>query len=118
MIETKHGVEEFDARDRALVWRTTGGKHRYLTGDAQVIVDDDMAAFRAAALDVLDRRRPLTLEGLMAEQAALTARLARFGQLRDAIDVWRELGVAEPDAIPLLERDAFVAAVDPYRLAY
>jgi hypothetical protein len=30
VIETAGGVEEFDARDRALVWRTTGGKHRYL----------------------------------------------------------------------------------------
>ena len=28
------------SRDRALVWRTTGGKHRYLTGDAQTIVPD------------------------------------------------------------------------------
>jgi malonate decarboxylase beta subunit len=29
VIETAGGVEEFDARDRALVWRVTGGKHRY-----------------------------------------------------------------------------------------
>ena len=28
VIETVAGVEEFDARDRALVWRVTGGKHR------------------------------------------------------------------------------------------
>ncbi len=33
VIEASHGVEEFDARDRALVWRTTGGKHRWLCGD-------------------------------------------------------------------------------------
>ena len=25
VIESSHGVEEFDSRDRALVWRTTGG---------------------------------------------------------------------------------------------
>src|SRR5665213_1029133 len=36
VIETAHGVEEFDSRDRALVWRTLGGKHRYLTGDCDV----------------------------------------------------------------------------------
>ena len=118
VIETKHGVEEFDSRDRALVWRTTGGKHRYLTGDAHGIVDDDIAAFRAAAIDALDRRRPLTLDGLMAEQAALTDRLARFGTARDALDLWRDLGIGDVDAIPLLERDAFVAAVGPHRLAY
>jgi malonate decarboxylase beta subunit len=33
VIEASHGVDEFDSRDRALVWRTTGGKHRWLTGD-------------------------------------------------------------------------------------
>ena len=116
VIETKHGVEEFDSRDRALVWRTTGGKHRWLLGDAQVIVDDDIAAFRAAAIGALDTQRPLTLDGLLAEQAMLTARIARFGAQRDALDIWRELGVAEPQALPLLERDAFVAATSAVRV--
>jgi malonate decarboxylase beta subunit len=116
VIETKYGVEEFDSRDRALVWRTTGGKHRYLTGDAQVIVDDDVATFRAAAIAALDHKRPLTVDGLMAEQAALRVRLERFGTLRDALDIWSELGVVEPQALPLLERDAFVAIADDARI--
>ncbi len=116
VIETKHGVEEFDSRDRALVWRTTGGKHRYLTGDAQVLVDDDIAAFRAATIAALDRHRPLTVDGLEAEQAALAARLERFGALRDALDVWRDLGIDRPESLPLLDRDAFVAIADPHRL--
>ncbi len=115
VIETKHGVEEFDSRDRALVWRTTGGKHRYLTGDAQAFVDDDIAAFRAAAIDALDQKRPLTLDGLMAEQAVLADRIVRFGGSPDALEVWRGLGVDEPEAIPLLERDAFVAVADAHR---
>ena len=42
VIETVAGVEEFDARDRALVWRVTGGKHRYLIGDCSTIVRDDI----------------------------------------------------------------------------
>ncbi len=116
VIETKHGVEEFDSRDRALVWRTTGGKHRWLLGDAQVIVDDDVAAFRDASLAVLDRKRPLTVDALMAEQAALAERLDRFGTARDARDVWRALGIADPEAVPLLERDEFVAATSAARL--
>jgi malonate decarboxylase beta subunit len=116
VIETKHGVEEFDSRDRALVWRTTGGKHRYLLGDAQAIIDDDIAAFRQAAIDALDHVRPLTLEGLLAEQAALTARIERFGKLRDALDIWRELGIDDPAALPLLDRDAFVAMTARARL--
>ncbi len=118
VIETKHGVEEFDARDRALVWRTTGGKHRWLLGDAQAIVDDDIDAFRRAAIDALSHRRPLTLDGLLAEQAALTARVERFGQVRDAIDIWRALGVERPESLPLLECAAFVDAADAHRVAY
>ncbi len=116
VIETKHGVEEFDSRDRALVWRTTGGKHRWLLGDAGVIVDDDVAAFRSAALAALDHRRESTLAALLAEQAVLADRIARFGELADAIDIWSELGVADPRSLPLLERDDFVATASAARL--
>lgn len=116
VIETAHGVEEYDSRDRALVWRTSGGKHRYLCGDASVIVDDDIAAFRDAALAALDRRRPLTLESLAAEQAALETRLRRFGESRDALDIWRAMGVAAPDEVPLLDRDAFAEAAANARI--
>ena len=118
VIETKHGVEEFDSRDRALVWRTTGGKHRYLLGDAQAIVDDDIAAFRRAAIDALPRRRALTLERLLAEQAVLAERIARFGAARDALEVWTSLGIEGPDGVPLLESDAFVAAAAGHRTVY
>ena len=118
VIETKHGVEEFDSRDRALVWRTTGGKHRYLVGDAQAIVDDDIDAFRAATIAALDHHRALTLAGMLAEQAALTERLATYGTQRDALDIWRGLGIENAEALPLLERDAFVLAADPHRLRY
>ena len=38
VIETTHGVEEFDSRDRALVWRTTGGKHRYMLGNCDAVL--------------------------------------------------------------------------------
>ncbi len=116
VIETAHGVEEFDARDRALVWRTTGGKHRWLLGDAEVIVDDDMASFRTAAMAALDRHRDLSLDALLAEQAVLAARIERFGGLADATDIWSALGVADPRSLPLLERDDFVATTSTSRL--
>ncbi|MCK7577706.1 MAG: hypothetical protein MZV65_19180 [Chromatiales bacterium] len=53
------GVEEFDARDRALVWRTFGGKHRFLLGEADRFVADDLAAFRAAAIEAAGRAAAL-----------------------------------------------------------
>src|SRR4029434_2088287 len=71
VIETVKGVEEFDSRDRALVWRTTGGKHRYLLGEADALVADSIHEFRAAALAALEHRRPLTLDELEAQHAKL-----------------------------------------------
>lgn len=115
VIETAQGVEEFDSRDRALVWRTVGGKHRYLTGDAQRLVEDDIAAFRAAAIAALAAHQPLTLDTMLAEHAALAARLDRFGHCHDALDIWRTLGLAEAESIPLLDTAAFLAAANPVR---
>ncbi|MDZ7857703.1 biotin-independent malonate decarboxylase subunit beta [Sphaerotilus sp.] len=76
VIEASHGVDEFDSRDRALVWRTTGGRHRVESGDCDRLVDDDVAAFRAAAIDALTASAPLTLDSLEAEHALLAHRLA------------------------------------------
>ncbi|HEX6734322.1 MAG TPA: biotin-independent malonate decarboxylase subunit beta [Azonexus sp.] len=111
VIETVMGVEEFDAKDRALVWRVTGGKHRYLMGDCAGLVDDDLAAFRAGAADFLAgwREPEPSPARLRAAQTALEGRLAAYGALRDGLDVWAALGVADPAAVPLLDRDEVVA---------
>jgi malonate decarboxylase beta subunit len=119
VIETAGGVEEFDARDRALVWRVTGGKHRYLMGDAQAIVPDDIHAFRTAALQLADAARgagtELTLDGLAAEQRMLASRIERFGGLEDPLDIWESMGIDDPHAVPLLETDAFRELADGHR---
>jgi malonate decarboxylase beta subunit len=119
VIETAGGVEEFDARDRALVWRVTGGKHRYLTGDAQAIVADDIPSFRSAALQLADAARGagtgLTLEALEAEQRMLGSRLERFGKAEDPLEIWEGLGIAEPHGVPLLEIDAFRELAERHR---
>ncbi|MBC5766393.1 biotin-independent malonate decarboxylase subunit beta [Ramlibacter albus] len=75
VIEASHGVEEFDSRDRALVWRTTGGAHRHRTGDCDVLVADDVVAFRDAAIDALGCTPVFTLEALQAEHRLLVDRL-------------------------------------------
>jgi malonate decarboxylase beta subunit len=102
VIEASHGVEEFDSRDRALVWRTTGGKHRWLSGDCDVLVEDDVAAFRAAAIDATHgsgSSRPLTLEGLQREHAGLAQRMSQAPDGADAVAFWTALGVADPARI-------------------
>ncbi len=100
VIEASHGVEEFDSRDRALVWRTTGGKHRYLMGDADQIVADDVQAFRDAAIRALGASQPLTLAGLQAEQSLLVRRLSDGATADDALDLWHSVGIAEAAQVP------------------
>lgn len=113
VIEASHGVEEFDSRDRALVWRTTGGKHRWLTGDCDALVEDDVAAFREAAIAALDKAQPLTLDALEKEHDLLVQRLhilpAEDAGGDDATFLWRALGVANARAVPDLAVDAIRA---------
>src|ERR1700733_9509034 len=83
VIETNRGVEEFDSKDRALVWRTMGGKNRRLIGGAEVFVDDPMASFRDAATYLIQHSPALDASMLEAEQSRLEQRTKRFGHLED-----------------------------------
>lgn len=103
VIESSNGVEEYDSRDRALVWRTTGGKHRYLIGDCDVLVEDDTAAFRHATIPLLGQSLPLSLEAMETEHALLTDRLIRYGNCRDALDIWQRAGVPDPARVADME---------------
>ena len=116
VIEASHGVDEFDSRDRALVWRTTGGKHRWLTGDCDALVEDDMAAFRAAAIDALGQSRPVTPSGLEAEHALLIARLRLMDAPvdgDDAVALWSRSGVPDAALVADLDVDAVRARRSP-----
>jgi malonate decarboxylase beta subunit len=115
VIETAHGVEEFDAKDRALVWRTMGGKHRYLLGEIDCFVDDDLGAFREAAARFLDRPAPLDLDAVLAEHAQLAERIERFGTCSDALDIWAALGVEHPANVTRIDTAEFLAVAAPLR---
>jgi malonate decarboxylase beta subunit len=118
VIETANGVEEFDSRDRALVWRTTGGKHRYLLGDCQRLVADDVHAFRQAALDAIAEAQGhagLTLEDLEAEHLMLATRLRDFGGLAEPLHIWKALGIPDPAVIPMLDAAEFTELAGSYR---
>jgi malonate decarboxylase beta subunit len=109
VIESSHGVDEFDSRDRALVWRTTGGKHRWLVGDCDALVDDDVEAFRAAAIAALGVARPVTLELLEAEHELLQRRSALLDASHDGDDaqaLWTRLGIRDAASVPDLDVDA------------
>ena len=113
VIETVRGVEEFDSRDRALVWRVTGGKHRYLTGEASALVADHMQAFADAAVAAIAACDPDQdpLAALEQAQQQLEARIAAYGDCRDGLEIWARQGIADPDRLPLLDTAAFLDAV-------
>ena len=113
VIEASHGVEEFDSRDRALVWRTTGGKHRWLTGDCDQLVEDDVCSIRKAAISTL--RSPVasrapTRASLEVEHILLAARVHNSPadqwqhQIRHgadpAIELWSQHGVDDAERVP------------------
>lgn len=119
VIETTHGVEEFDSRDRALVWRTTGGKHRYLLGDCNAVLPDDIDAFRKAATDTMARYQVhsavLTFDELQAEHQMLSKRLNDFGGLDEPMEIWERLGIVDPASLPMLEAEAFMQQTAGFR---
>ncbi len=112
VIETVRGVEEFDSRDRALVWRVTGGKHRYLIGDAVQLVPDRIDAFGQAARSLIDTHTEADdpLQALEQAHTRLDARINAYGGCRDGLEVWRLQGIADADQLPLLETADFLEA--------
>ncbi|MFO1303424.1 MAG: biotin-independent malonate decarboxylase subunit beta [Burkholderiales bacterium] len=113
VIETVAGVEEFDARDRALVWRVTGGKHRLLLGDCDALVEDDVAAFRDAAAQAVAHgvAGAPTVATMRARHEALVRRARRFEGMRDGLEAWRAMGAPAVEDIPMM------TAEDAMRLA-
>jgi malonate decarboxylase beta subunit len=110
VIESVMGVEEFDSRDRALVWRTVGGKNRYLSGQAHVLVEDRAEAWRHAVVATLDRSQSQwSTELLEREQAALEKHVTDYGECKDGAEVWRKMGFAHPDEIPMMDVDSLTA---------
>ena len=60
-------------------------------------------------------RPGLDLATLDAEQDRLERRIARFGDAADATDIWRTLGIDDPQAIPDMPSAAFATLAAQYR---
>jgi malonate decarboxylase beta subunit len=104
VIETVKGVEEFDSRDRALVWRVTGGKLRRALGEATQLVDDLIPEFRSVAIKLTEKYQsqplvPADLDSLLAIQTKLVHRRAHFEHARDGLEIWQEV-FSEPSRVP------------------
>ncbi len=77
VIEQEAGVDEFDSRDRPMIWSLLGGEQRVATGLAEDLVDDDVAAIRELLAErVTAAPKPL----------ARTTDIARFEALLETVD--------------------------------
>lgn len=114
VIEEVMGKREFDASDRALIYRTTGGKHKYILRDSAYLVRDTIGSFRQQLVEVLcmpyDKIvlcRSIGSMELVEEQLKVVA-TAVENKPRDSKDVWRYYGNEEWDRIPDMEYDEFM----------
>lgn len=106
VIEQEMGKDEFDASDRALVFRTTGGKHKYIMHDCNFLVEDTVGAFKEKISEVLDlpfeeleKFRRIGSLKLVEEQLELVKKAAELNP-SDSTDVWKHLGNEDPEKLP------------------
>lgn len=117
VIEEAMGKKEFDASDKGLIYRITGGKHKYIMGDAAYLVEDTVGAFRRQICEVLKlpyekiaAHRCIGNRELVEEQLKLV-RLAAELNPKDASDVWAYFGNENSKAIPDMDYDTFMREV-------
>ncbi len=117
VIEQEMGKEEFDASDKSLISRTTGGKHKYIMQDCNVLNEDSMGAFRRSLKELLAMPyeelcalRRIGSYDLVKEQMGLVEQAAELNPF-DAQDVWEYYGNPDPARLPEEEVDEFLETV-------
>lgn len=90
VIEQEAGVEEYDSRNRPLIWGFTGGEQRYETGFADAFVADDAADVRRQIVALFARGCP---------QALRSDRYRDYLARLDQVDVLRQADSAMVRAI-------------------
>ena len=114
VIEQEMGKGEFDSSDRALVYRTTGGRHKYIMRDCAFLVDDSIAAFRQQLAVLLKKPygelsayRVIGSLDLVEKQLALV-KLVGDMKPKDPRDLWEYFGNGDSERIPEMETDEFL----------
>jgi malonate decarboxylase beta subunit len=60
VIEEQSGIEEFDSKDRQLIWGVNGGEQRHATGFADYLAEDDVEAIKRCIVEAFGRGIPTT----------------------------------------------------------
>ncbi len=117
VIEQEMGKDEFDASNKALVYRTTGAKHKYIIGDCNYLVEDTIAAFKAAlteiadiSMDDIEKMRRIGSLQLVQEQQGLVKLIADM-QPKDSMDLWKYYGNDNPSELPEISVAEFLKVV-------
>lgn len=117
VIEQEMGKDEFDSSDRALVFRTTGGKHKYIMGDCNYLVEDSIVAFRKQLEDVL-KLPQAEIDGMrrigslpLVEKQLKGVKLSITLKPKDSKDVWKYAGNENPDALIDMSTSEFLKTV-------
>ena len=115
VIEQEMGREEFDASDKSLISRTTGGKHRYIMQDCNLLVEDRVSAFYQAlcqlcsiSYEQLCQFRRIGSHKLVKEQIGIVNLAAKLNPT-DSKDMWAYYGNDNPEILPELELKEFLA---------
>lgn len=103
VIETIKGVEEFDSKDRALVWRVTGGKTRYLLDHVDFLVEDDVDEIQQGIMEALaEPAITLDLAYLQQRQAGLQQQYDQWFGQKDSTPIWQAMHIDNPESIAML----------------
>ena len=109
VIEKWMGKKAYDSANRALVWKTSGGKTKYLLGDADALAHDSPEAVRDAIARLLTKSNAVSLASVKARQKDLEKRLKKFGTTDDPDAVWKGMGVRDIAAASLASGPEFAA---------
>lgn len=114
VIEQEMGKDEFDASNKALVYRTTGAKHKYIIQDCNYLVENKISDFKAALeeianipMDEIEGVRRIGSLKLVQEQQKLVALVAEM-QPKDSMDLWKHFGNENPAALPEMSTAEFL----------
>ena len=106
VIETIKGVEEFDSKDRALVWRVTGGKTRYLLDHVDFLVEDDVDDIQQRIMEALaEPAITLDLAYLQQRQAGLQQQYDQWFGQKDSTPIWQAMHIDNPESIAMLSAE-------------
>ncbi|MGJ7919274.1 biotin-independent malonate decarboxylase subunit beta [Neobacillus sp. LXY-4] len=114
VIEQEMGKDEFDSSNRALVFRTTGGRHKYIMGDCNYLVRETIQAFREKVSEVvelpmeeIEQLRRIGSSELVENQVRLVNEALSVDPA-DSMDMWKYFGNEQPEVLLGLTYDEFM----------